>query len=43
MLLNKNQKETKPSLQIPFWPGAVTPDRIVSMGQTKLNSVLMLN
>ena len=26
-----------------LWPGVVAPDRVLSMGQIKLNSVLMLN
>ena len=32
-----------PSLEGPLWPGLVTSDRILSIGQIKLNSVLMLN
>ena len=32
-----------PSLSGPFWPGVVTPDRVLSMGQIKLNCVIMLN
>ena len=30
------------SLPGPFWPGVVAPDRVLSMGQIELNSVLML-
>ena len=26
-----------------LWPGVVAPDRVVSLGQIELNSVLMLN
>ena len=26
-----------------LWPRVVAPDRVLSMGQTELNSVLMLN
>ena len=32
-----------PFLQDPLWPGVVAPDRVLSMGQIELNSVLMLN
>ena len=32
-----------PSLPGPFWPGAVAPDRVISMGQIELNCVFMLN
>ena len=32
-----------PSLQGPLLPGVVEPDRVLSMGQIKLNCVLMLN
>ena len=32
-----------PSLTGPLWPRVVTPDRVLSMGQTELNCVLMLN
>ena len=32
-----------PSLPGPPWPGVVAPDRVLSMGQTELNCVLMLN
>ena len=28
---------------LPLWPGVVAPDRVLSMDQIKLNSVLMLN
>ena len=31
------------SLPGPFWPGVIAPDRFLSMGQIKLNRVLMLN
>ena len=31
------------SLSSPHWLGVVTPDRVLSMGQIKLNCVLMLN
>ena len=31
-----------PSLSGPLWPGEVAPDRILSMGQRELNSILML-
>ena len=26
-----------PSLPVPLWPGVVAPDRVLSMGQIKLN------
>ena len=32
-----------PSLSGPLWPGVVAPDRVLSMGQIELTSVLMLN
>ena len=32
-----------PSLPGTHWPGVVTPDRVLSMGQIELNCVLMLN
>ena len=32
-----------PLLPGPFWPGAVAPDRVLSMGQIELKYVLMLN
>ena len=32
-----------PSLQGPFWPAVVAPDRVLSMGQIELIIVLMLN
>ena len=32
-----------PSLPGPLWHGVVVPDRVLSMGQIKLNYVLMLN
>ena len=32
-----------PSLPGPLWPGVVAPDRVLSMGQIKLNSVHRLN
>ena len=32
-----------PLLPDPLWPGVVTPDRVLSMGQIELNYVLMLN
>ena len=32
-----------PSLPGPLQPGAIVPDRVLSMGQIELNSVLMLN
>ena len=32
-----------PSLPGPLWPGMVAPDRVLSMGQVKLNSLVMLN
>ena len=32
-----------PSLLGPLWPGVVAPDRVLSMGKTKLNCVFMLN
>ena len=31
------------SLPGPLWPGVVAHDRVLSMGQTELNSILMLN
>ena len=32
-----------PSHLGPIWPVVVTPDRVLSIGQLELNSVLMLN
>ena len=32
-----------PSFPGPLWPGVVSPDRALSMGQIELNCVLMLN
>ena len=32
-----------PSLPGPLRPGVITPDRVLSLGQTELISVLMLN
>ena len=32
-----------PLLLGPLWPEKVTPDRVLSMGQIKLNSVFILN
>ena len=32
-----------PSLPGPIWPGVVSPDRLLSMGQIELNCVPMLN
>ena len=32
-----------PSLPSPLWYGVVAPDRVLSVGQIELNSVLMLN
>ena len=32
-----------PSFPGPLWFGVVAPDRVLSMGQTELNCVLMLN
>ena len=32
-----------PSLPGPLWPGVVSPDRALCMGQIELNCVLMLN
>ena len=32
-----------PLLPGPLWPGVVALDRVLSMGQIELNSVLMLN
>ena len=32
-----------PSLPDPHWPGVVTPDRVLSLGQIRLNTLLMLN
>ena len=32
-----------PSLPVPLWLGVLAPDRVLSMGQIELNSVLMLN
>ena len=31
------------SLPGPLWPGVVAPDRVLYIGQTELNCVLMLN
>ena len=32
-----------PSFRGPLWPGVVALDRVLSMGQLELSSVLMLN
>ena len=32
-----------PSLQGPVQPGMVAPDKVLSLGQIELNSVLMIN
>ena len=32
-----------PSLPSPLWPGVVAPVRVLSIDQTELNCVLMLN
>ena len=32
-----------PLLPVPLWAGVVASDRVLSMGQIELNSVLMLN
>ena len=32
-----------PSLLCPLWPEVVAPNRVLSMGQIKLNYVLMLD
>ena len=32
-----------PSLPGPFGPGVVAPDRVLSIGQIEVNSILMLN
>ena len=32
-----------PLLPDPLWPGVVAPDRVLSMGQIELNSVLKVN
>ena len=32
-----------PLLPGPLWVGVVAPDRVLSMGQTELNCILMLN
>ena len=32
-----------PSLQGPLWPGALAPDRVLSMGQIKLLDILQMN
>ena len=32
-----------PSLPGSLWPGIVIPDRVLSMGQIELNSVLKIN
>ena len=32
-----------PSLPDILWPGVLAPDRVLSMGQIELNSLLMLN
>ena len=44
-LMVKFQKCTPslPSLPGPLWPGVIAPDRLLSIHQFKLNSVLMLN
>ena len=31
------------SLPSPLWPVVVAPDRVISMGQIELNSVIMLS
>ena len=47
-LICHKTKQTKhhpllPSLPGSLWPVVVAPDRVLSMGQKELNSVLMLN
>ena len=32
-----------PSLPGPLWPVVIAPNRVISVGQIELNSVLMLN
>ena len=40
------EMQSSPSLQLlpgPLWPRVVAPDRVLSMGQNKLNCALMLD
>ena len=41
-LLGMQSTTSLPSLPGPLWPGVVTPDRAISIGQIELNCVLML-
>ena len=45
MLELMGMRSTPPLLSLsgPLWPGVVAPDRVLSMGQIELNSVIMLN
>ena len=46
VILNLWGMQSTPSLPLlpgPLWPGVVAPNRVLSMGQTELNCVLMLN
>ena len=42
-LLGMRSALSLPSLPGPLWPGMVAPDRVLSLDQTELNCVLMLN
>ena len=42
-ILEMRSISSLPLLSGPLWPGEVAPDRVLSMGQIELNSVLMLN
>ena len=42
-LWEKQSTPSLPSLPGQIWPGVVAPDRVLSVGQIELNSVLMLN
>ena len=41
--LENTEKPSLPSLQVPFWPEVVAPDRVLSMGQIELNCMITLN
>ena len=42
-LLGMQSTSSLPTLPGPLWLGVVAPDNVLYMGQTELNSVLMLN
>ena len=46
VMLELREMWSTPSLPLlpgPLWPGLVAPDRVLSVGQIKLNCILMLN